>query len=74
MINENRLIWEKYTGRWEITPTSEVDLPDGRYRAIQSGYEVSINGKTFTVENGIRGKNFPYNAEIENGKLFFSYT
>ena len=72
MNNDVRLICELYEGKWDSEIIGDVDLPDGRYKAFQSGYTITIEGEEYETDHGIRGKN-NYNADVTNGKVMLSY-
>jgi hypothetical protein len=71
-IKNIQLLMEKYEGEWEDVIT-EGELPQGNHLAYQSGYTIRIGDHEAQVENGIRGKNFPYNVRVVGNKIYKSY-
>lgn len=54
-------------------PSTKVDLPNGKYYALQSGYCLTIGDKKYKTKNGVRGKNCPWIAKVVDGDVYLRY-
>lgn len=49
-----------------------TDLPDGTYKGIMSGWNITVDGRNYKVKSmGIRGRS-PITAVVKNGNLTFT--
>lgn len=48
----------------------KIDLPDGKYNAIWSGYNIEINGKEYPTIVGVKGMFCATKIKIEDSKAF----
>ena len=65
----------------EIELKEPINIPDGEYYGIQSGYCIEIpkldlmfdKGNHIKTANGVRGKNISVKLKIKNDKVFMVY-
>lgn len=76
MKTDEQLIWEAYSGSWELEVVDSIDLSDGEYKGKHYGCVLEINGKKFKTKNAVRAPSFApvkYDVFIDSGKVVVKY-
>lgn len=71
MVHENLKGIQEFLNEreeWNIESEDEVDLADGSYEGLQSGYTVTVENIKFRTSVGLKGLNIPVKITVLNKK------